>query len=89
MPEELAGCLKSFTATQEAALAAILKEDRPYEVITVLADEAMTMPEVIIDEINEITYSFLNELLIEQDEENLSVIEPYQTMLRKAMGMEE
>ena len=28
-------------------------------------------------------------LNLEQDEENLSVIEPYQTMLRKAMGMEE
>lgn len=88
LPEELMGCLNSFTSTQEAALAAVLKEDRPYEAITALADEAMTMPEVIIDEINEISYGFLNELLIEQDEENLSVIEPYQDMLKKALGME-
>lgn len=89
LPEELMGCLKSFTSTQEAALVAVLKEDRPYETITALADEAMTMPEVIIDEINEISYGFLNELLIEQDEENLSVTEPYQAMLKKALGMEE
>ena len=56
--------------------------------ITALADEAMTMPEVIIDEINEISDSYLSELLIEQDEENLSVIEPYQGMLKKALEME-
>ncbi len=88
LPEELTDCLKSFTSTQEAALAAVLKEERPYEAITALADEAMTMPEVIIDEINEISDSYLNELLIEQDEENLSVIEPYQGMLKKALEME-
>lgn len=88
LPEELTDCLKSFTSTQEAALAAVLKEDRPYEAITALADEAMTMPDVIIDEINEISDSYLNELLIEQDEDNLSVIEPYQDMLKKALGME-
>ena len=88
LPEELTDCLKSFTSTQEAALVAVLKEERPYEAITALADEAMTMPEVIIDEINEISDSYLNELLIEQDEENLSVIEPYQGMLKKALEME-
>ena len=88
LPEELLSCLKSFTSTQEAALAAVLKEEKPYETITALADEAMTMPEVIIDEINEISDSYLNELLIEQDEDNLSVIEPYQDILKKALGME-
>lgn len=88
LPEELTDCLKSFTSTQEAALAAVLKEDNPYEAITTLADEAMTMPEVIIDEINEVSYSYLNEMLIEQDEENLSVIDPYQDMLKKSLGME-
>lgn len=92
LPDNLSSFVKSLTLSQKMVLITILTEEQPYQTIVTIADEAMSMPDMMIDEINEMAENCLGDLLLEQDGESITVIEEYEmykNILKEAITTEE
>lgn len=91
LPEELKQFFEALTDSQRQALQAILFSDDPQEKLTQLAEEAMSMPEILIDEINDVATQFLDDILIDTFDGTPTVLEQYADELKRAaelMGVE-
>ena len=86
-PEELKQFLEALTDIQRQALQAILFSDDPQEKLTQLADEAMSMPEILIDEINDVATQFLDDILIDTFDDTPTVLEQYADELKRAVEL--
>jgi len=69
LPSELKDFIEHITPEQQKALHALLTSTHPERDLEQIADEAMTMPQILLDEINEIAMQILGDLLIESDQE--------------------
>lgn len=72
----------ALSDTQKQALNAILFLADPQDKLTQLAERTMSMPEIIIDEINEIATQFLDDILIDTFDNIPTVLEQYISQLR-------
>ena len=50
-----------------------------------IANEEMSMPEILIDEINDIASQYLGNILIDTYEDNICVLEEYSEILKQAI----
>lgn len=89
LSDELVDFISALTLTQKKVLIALLTEDSPYNIINEIANQTLSMPQQLLDEINNSASEYLGELLLEFDEDTIEVIEPYKTELKKSLGMEE
>lgn len=70
---------------QQAALRIVLVSDEPLEQLSALAEEALTMPEILIDEINDAAMQALDDILIDAFGDVPRVLEQYENELKDAV----
>lgn len=87
LPEDLKEFLEALTDIQRQALQAILFSDDPQEKLAKLAEEAMSMPEILIDEINDVATQFLDDILIDTFDDTPTVLEQYADELKRAVEL--
>lgn len=87
LPENLKEFLEALTDIQRQALQAILFSDGPQEKLAKLAEEAMSMPEILIDEINDVATQFLDDILIDTFDDTPTVLEQYADELKRAVEL--
>lgn len=85
LSDEMQQLVGALTTLQAETLAVILKKEDLQVKLEKIAEEAMTMPEIILDEINDIAAQFLDDILIDTLEEEPCVLEQYEEELRQAM----
>lgn len=84
LSEELERMIAALTSVQQEALWAIVTQSDPQERLNALADEAMIMPEMLIDEINDIASQQIDDILIDTFDDTLCVLEQYEQELKDA-----
>ena len=87
LPDNLKEFLEALTDIQRQALQAILFSDDPQEKLAKLAEEAMSMPEILIDEINDVATQFLDDILIDTFDDTPTVLEQYANELKCAVEL--
>lgn len=87
LPEDLKEFFEALTDIQRQVLKTILFSDNPQEKITRLAEEAMSMPEIMIDEINDAATQFLDDILIDTFDGTPTVLEQYADELKRAVEL--
>ncbi len=85
LSQEMRMLLEILSKPQAEALYVILKREEVAEKIEKIAEEAMTMAEILIDEINEISTQYLDDILIDTYDEIPCLFEQYEAELLKAM----
>ena len=84
--QQLTGTL---TPTQRRALQAILWQEDVSSALGRIAEEAMTLPEILIDEINDAASQFLDDILVDALEGAPRILEQYESELRENLKQEE
>lgn len=87
LPEELKQFFRSLTDTQRQALQVIFFSENPREKLKQLAEETMSMPEILIDEINDVATQFLDDILIDTFDDTPTVLEQYADELKRAVEL--
>lgn len=77
--------LDELSASQKQVLRAILSEDYVWEKIERIAEKQMSMPELLIDEINELAMEYLEDIVIDVWESEIHILEQYKNEIRKRM----
>ena len=85
LSEELEAMISALTGVQQEALWAIVALSEPQERLNALADDAMIMPEMLIDEINDIASQQIDDILIDAFDDTLCVLEQYEQELKDAV----
>jgi len=67
-------------------LKAILSEEYVWEKIGIIAREQRTMPDLLLDEINEIANRYLEDIVIDTFAAEISILEEYKEEIRKRIG---
>lgn len=78
----------ALTDVQKQALGAILFFNDPQEMLQQLAEESLSMPEILIDEINDVATQFLDDIIIDAFDDTPSVLEQYVEELKCIVQME-
>lgn len=85
LSEELERMVAALTSIQQEALWVIVTQSDPQERLNALSDEAMIMPEMLIDEINDIASQQIDDILIDALDDTLCVLEQYEQELKDAV----
>lgn len=89
LSEELKQFIGSLTEVQKQVLNAILFLDNSQEKLEQLAEESMSMPEILIDEINDVATQFLDDILIDTFGDEPKVLEQYAEELKSINNLSE
>jgi len=81
--QEFVGCL---VPEQQKALHALLSCEHPESELERIAAEAMTMPQIILDDINGTAMQVLGDLIVDSMEQEPRVMDEYVTTLRKSIA---
>ena len=84
LPSELKEVIECLTQSQQKALHTLLTSEHPERDLEQIADESMTMPQILLDEINETALQILGDLLIESDQEP-HILDEYIPHLKQAL----
>ncbi|MBW4593791.1 MAG: hypothetical protein KME46_12980 [Brasilonema angustatum HA4187-MV1] len=87
--EEWGEFTKQLQGYEIRVLKAMLEQDNPYPVIKKIAEENITMPNLLIDSINELANDTIGELIIDSSSETPEIYEEYKTNLKKILDMYE
>ena len=85
LSEGLQSVIGALTDLQQEVLWAIVALNDPQDHINSLADEAMTMPEILIDEINDIASQEIDDILIDTFNDTMCILEQYEQELKDAV----
>lgn len=85
LSEGLQNVIGALTDLQQEVLWAIVALNDPQDHINSLADEAMTMPEILIDEINDIASQEIDDILIDTFNDTTCILEQYEQELKDAV----
>ncbi|MGM9602982.1 MAG: TerB N-terminal domain-containing protein [Faecousia sp.] len=77
--------LDMLTPVQIETLWIILSQGDSLSRLEQIAEDAMTMPEILIDEINDVATQFLDDILIDAQGDVLCILEQYEPELKKAL----
>lgn len=77
--------LDMLTPVQIETLCIILSQEDPLSRLEQIAEDAMTMPEILIDEINDVATQFLDDILIDAKGDVPCILEQYEPELKKAL----
>ncbi|MBD2445969.1 hypothetical protein H6G76_02125 [Nostoc sp. FACHB-152] len=89
LPEEWSNLLEKLPGHEIAVLKAIIQEDNPKPIIKQIAEANITMPNLLIDSINERANDIIGELIIEPGEDNPEVYQEHLINVRKMLAMYE
>ena len=88
LSEELGQFLDALSPHQEEILTVLLKKENVSEKLAAIADAHLSMPEILLDEINEIATQLIGDILIDTFGEEICVLEQYSLELTNAMKQE-
>ncbi|MEA5554079.1 tellurite resistance TerB C-terminal domain-containing protein [Anabaena cylindrica UHCC 0172] len=86
---EWSNFLENLPTYEIQVLKAIVEEDNPKAIIKQIAEEHITMPNLLIDSINEIANNTLGELIIETGEEIPEIYQEHLLNVKKIIAMYE
>jgi DNA repair exonuclease SbcCD ATPase subunit len=89
LPEEWTNFLEKLPGHEIEVLKAIIQEDNPKAVIKQIAEANITMPNLLIDSINERANDIIGELIIEPGEDTPEVYQEHLGNVRKMLAMYE
>ncbi len=81
--------IEVLSPIQEKVLFIVLENNEPKEQIDVIANEEFTMPEILLDEINDLSTQYIGDIIIDTFGDEISVLEQYIEELKKAIKTEE
>jgi ABC-type methionine transport system ATPase subunit len=87
LPEEWANFLENLPAYELQVLKAIVEEDNPKPAIKQIAEANITMPNLLIDSINELANDTIGELIIETNAEIPAVYQEHISNVKKMIAM--
>lgn len=85
LSENLKELIDALTDTQQEVLRVILTMDEPQNQLEEIAEEQMSMPEILLDEINDVATDILDDILIDTFDDNPCVLEEYVSELKDAL----
>ena len=85
LSEPMKTFIENLSIEQEKIICIIIQNDLKQEKIEKIAEENMTMPEIMLDEINELATQYLDDILIDLFGNEINILEQYKEELRKAM----
>ncbi|MBP5972317.1 hypothetical protein HW132_06115 [Brasilonema sp. CT11] len=88
-PEEWRKFSEQLQGYEIWVLKAMLEQDKPYPVIKKIAEENITMPNLLIDSINELANDTIGELIIDSSSEMPEIYEEYKTNVKNILAMYE
>ncbi|MEA5603734.1 tellurite resistance TerB C-terminal domain-containing protein [Nostoc sp. UHCC 0252] len=89
LPEEWTNFLKNLPVYELQVLKAVVEQDNPKAAIKKIAEANITMPNLLIDSINERANDTIGELIINSDSESPEVYDEYITHVKKMIAMHE
>ncbi|MDZ8085833.1 MAG: tellurite resistance TerB C-terminal domain-containing protein [Nostoc sp. DedQUE12b] len=89
IPEEWTNFLGNLPGHELQVLKAIVEQDNPNSAIKKIAEANITMPNLLIDSINERANDTIGELIINSDSESPKVYQEYITDVKKMIAMYE
>jgi chromosome segregation ATPase len=89
LPAEWTSFLEHLPAYEIQVLKAIVEQDNPHATIKQIAEANITMPNLLIDSINELANDTIGELIIETAAENPEVYQEHMTNVKKILAMYE
>ncbi|MCC5624911.1 tellurite resistance TerB C-terminal domain-containing protein, partial [Nostoc sp. CHAB 5715] len=89
LPEEWTNFLENFPVDELQVLKAIVEQDNPNAAIKKIAEANITMPNLLIDSINERANDTIGELIIDSNSEIPKVYQEYMTHVKKMIAMYE
>jgi len=89
IPEEWTKFLENLPVYELQVLKAILEQDNPNAAIKKIAEANITMPNLLIDSINERASDTIGELIINSDSESPEVYQEHITYVKKIIAMYE
>ncbi|WP_392530557.1 tellurite resistance TerB C-terminal domain-containing protein [Nostoc sp. C117] len=87
IPEEWTNFLENLPGYELQVLKAIVEEDNPKAAIKKIAEANITMPNLLIDSINERANDTIGELIINSDSESPQVYQEHMTHVKKMIAM--
>lgn len=85
LSEPMKTFIENLSIEQEKIICIIIQNDLKQEKIEKIAEENLTMPEIMLDEINELATQYLDDILIDLFGNEINILEQYKEELRKAM----
>lgn len=85
LDSELKEFVQSLRPEQKRVIYALLTLKNPEEEINAIADECMTMPEILIDDINAVALQTLGDLIIDVTGEKPEFFHEYEVSLRRSI----
>ena len=89
LSNEIRQLLETLSPTQKEILYIILSQENKSGHIYEIANAENTMPEIHVDEINDIATQYIGDILIDTFGDEMCVLEQYADELKKAMKQEE
>lgn len=88
-PDGIQQVMENLTSVQAEVLRIVLMKESVQEKLEKIAEQVMSMPEILIDEINDIATQYLEDILIDTVGDEPCVLEQYEKELKQAMSQEE
>jgi hypothetical protein len=85
LSDEIRQLLETLSPTQKEILYIILSQENISGHIYEIANAENTMPEILVDEINDIATQYIGDILIDTFGDEMCVLEQYADELKKAM----
>lgn len=77
--------MENISSEHAEVICIILNRNNVQEKINVIAEEMMSMPEIIVDEINDLALQYLDDIIIDGFGNDICILEQYEKELKKAM----
>ncbi|MBD2774754.1 hypothetical protein ICL16_22455 [Iningainema sp. BLCCT55] len=87
LPLEWTNLIKHLREHEIQVLKAIIEQENPYATIKKIAEENITMPNILIDAINEHANDTIGELIINPSSEPIVIYQEHMTMVKRAIAM--
>ena len=85
LSEEMKEFFDSLSPYQEEIICIILSRTDVKNRIDKIADAQMSMPEILVDEINDIASQYIGDILIDTFGDEMCILEQYEDELKKAV----
>ncbi|MDF5724249.1 MAG: tellurite resistance TerB C-terminal domain-containing protein [Rhizonema sp. PD37] len=89
LPEEWNNFFESLPSYEIQVLKAILEQDRPNATIKKIAEEHISMPNLLIDSINERANDIIGELLVDPSSDSPTIYQEHVNILKKLIARSE
>jgi len=86
LPEEFRDFMEALSPEQEKALFAVTASVDSQPELEKIAEEALTMPQILLDDINAAAMQYLGDILIDTAEESPHILDEYAPALKKSIA---